>query len=387
MAKRRANGEGSLRVRDDGRYEYTVKIGFKDDGRRKYKSFYGNSEKEAKEKARKYFEIQSSGLDPEQNYFFHEWANLWFENHKENLLGGTQESYKYTLRKLISNFGHMRLNEIKPYDVEVFLKRLKKEKQSESGISKCRSMLNQICHKAQANDLITKNPVEFADKMRQNWPEERNMCFTADEIRALMEQLPQDRMGWSIRLMLGTGMRGQEVLALKSEHIEADGSWIHIRKAVKRAKGSVYVGLPKSKDSVRDVPVPEFLRSCAVKLRASGGEYIWEMRKKGSPCNSKTFIEMFKKYVSQVPRVEVLTPHACRHSYVSHMQALGVDLATIQSMVGHADVDMTKKYLTVQDNKKQEAISLFNNAFSVQNKAEEESESSCRIITFSSIRK
>ena len=48
---------------------------------------------------------------------------------------------------------------------------------------------------------------------------------------------------------------------------------------------------------------------------------------------------------------------------LSQMQALGVDLATIQSLVGHADVDMTKHYLHVQDPVRLNAISMFDNAF------------------------
>jgi len=46
------------------------------------------------------------------------------------------------------------------------------------------------------------------------------------------------------------------------------------------------------------------------------------------------------------------------------MQALGVDLATIQSIVGHADIDMTKHYLHVQREVQEEAIERFSEAFS-----------------------
>ena len=59
----------------------------------------------------------------------------------------------------------------------------------------------------------------------------------------------------------------------------------------------------------------------------------------------------------------MLTPHSCRHTFVSQMQALGVDLATIQSMVGHADLDMTKHYLHVQTPIKQKAVEVFDQAF------------------------
>ena len=45
------------------------------------------------------------------------------------------------------------------------------------------------------------------------------------------------------------------------------------------------------------------------------------------------------------------------------MQAPGVDLATIQSLICHADVDMTKHYLHVQDPVRLNAIAMFDNAF------------------------
>ena len=53
-------------------------------------------------------------------------------------------------------------------------------------------------------------------------------------------------------------------------------------------------------------------------------------------------------------------------TYVSQMQALGVDLATIQSIVGHADIDMTKHYLHVQESIRQAAIEKFSEAFTVE---------------------
>ena len=91
-------------------------------------------------------------------------------------------------------------------------------------------MLYQIFHKAEANDFVRKNPVRFADKMRSRDPVKRKEAFTADEVKLLMEKLPKDRMGYTIRLMLGTGMRSQEVLALEPKHIAEDGSVIQIRQ-------------------------------------------------------------------------------------------------------------------------------------------------------------
>ena len=49
---------------------------------------------------------------------------------------------------------------------------------------------------------------------------------------------------------------------------------------------------------------------------------------------------------------------------IGRMQALGVDIQTIQSIVGHADTEMTEHYLHVQESIRQSAIQLFSEAFS-----------------------
>jgi site-specific recombinase XerD len=51
------------------------------------------------------------------------------------------------------------------------------------------------------------------------------------------------------------------------------------------------------------------------------------------------------------------------------MQALGVDVSTIQSIVGHAEIDMTEYYLHVQESIRQEAVNKFSNAFPVEKNA------------------
>ena len=181
-------------------------------------------------------------------------------------------------------------------------------------------------------------------------------------------------------------MRSQELLALEPRHIEEDGSVIHVRQAVNLVKGSVHVGVPKSRDSYRDIPVPPNLRWCAKELRNVDTKYIWEKRKKDTPCNPSNFRDEFKEAIGKIEGVRILTPHSCRHTYVSQMQALGVDLSTIQSIVGHADVDMTEHYLHVQDGIRQEAIRKFANAFPVDGQEPDDPETNKgRIIKFRSV--
>jgi integrase len=125
---------------------------------------------------------------------------------------------------------------------------------------------------------------------------------------------------------------------------------------------------PKSRDSYRDVPVPDCIRPYAIALRETAHQYIWQSPKKDdTPCNPSYFRDGYKKAIGTVEGVRYLSPHSCRHTFVSQMQALGVDIATIQTIVGHADIDMTNHYLHVQESVKQDAIEKFSNFFGVPN--------------------
>ena len=363
---KRSNGEGSFTHRSDGRWECSIMVGYGPDGKRLRKSFYGRTKTEVRQKLKQYQEDAEAGLKLDPDLFFSQWADIWLEGHRGNITATTYESYRYSMTHLKAWFGKMRLMDIKAADVENFLRDLSKQGKSDSLRSKCRGMLFQIMNKAEANDLIRKNPVRFAEKMRATAPMKRKEAFTKEEVDKLLKELPQDRLGYSIRLMLCTGIRGQELLALTPHHIEPDGSILHIRQAVKTVKGHPVIGGTKSFDSVRDVPVPVCARACALALRgmsiAEDG-LIWEGSKKGQPIDPKYFRDNFSRYVGSVKGVRPLTPHSCRHTYVSQMQALGVDLQTIQSMVGHADTTMTEHYLHVQSSVKEAAVSIFNDAF------------------------
>ena len=360
---KRNNGEGYIRQRTDGRWECRIMTGRGNDGRPQYKFIYGKTQRELRDNMAAWNEKVNSGLNWEADYTFGEWADIWFESHKDNIAPTTQESYSYTLRVLKEFFGNRKLDSIKAFDVEEFLKKLRREGASKSRLAQSRGMLFQIFHKAEANDLVRKNPVRFADKMRNLDPPAEKDSFTAEEVKLLMANLPQNRIGASIRLMLGTGMRTQEILALEPRHIAEDGSVIEIRQAINMVRGKAEVGTPKSRDSYRNIPVPLSLRDDALFLRDTQSTYIWEVGVKGKPCNPSHFRTLYKKELEKIEGVRYLSPHSCRHTYVSQMQALGVDLETIKSIVGHADLDMTKHYLHVQDPIRQAAVQKFDDAF------------------------
>ena len=360
---KRDNGEGSIRQRENGRWEAALMDGYRPDGRPQMKYFSGKTKKEVLDKVNKWKVEKAMGLDISVHHPFNEWADFWFESHRENITATTQENYKYTLRILKDYFGTRRIDDIKPVDIEVFLKKLRADGRSDSYLSACRGMLYQIFQKAAGNDLVRKNPVAYAEKKRSQSPKKSKDAYTREELIALVRYLPEDKIGCAIRLLLCTGMRAQELLALEPRHIVEDGTFIRIEQAVSMVKGRVIVGQPKSRDSYRSVDIPPGFEKYAIALRETDDTYILQSPKGVQPCNPSYFRDKFKEAVEKIEGVRVLTPHCCRHTYVSTMQDIGVDVSTIQSFVGHADVDMTKHYLHVQKSIRERAVEKFSEVF------------------------
>ena len=365
MPKKRSNGEGSFRKRPNGQWEYAIMIDCPETGKRKRKSFYARTQREAREKANRYYEEQKNAQPAfDGSMTFQTWAETWFANYKDQVAASTYDGYRYTLNKLETYFGSMKLSDIRTAHIEEYFRLAQKSGLSASYLAKFRGLMYQILNKAAANDLITKNPVQFADKLHMKKPVQPKETFHANEIEQLMVRLPQDRSGWSIRLMLGTGIRTQELLGLEVKHIAPDGSSLKIEQAVSQDHGKAYLGPPKSRSGYRDIPIPEKLRYCAVALRDNAIQnhrsFIWYSTRGTDFINPSCFRNYFRREIAAAGINRHLTPHCCRHTYVSQLQAQNVSLETIQALTGHADVDMTRHYLHVQSEVKLDAVSRLN---------------------------
>ena len=125
----------------------------------------------------------------DKDWLFSEWADVWFEQHKDNIKPTTQENYVYTLRILKSNIGRRRVADVKAMDIEVLLRKLRREGRSDSCLAQCRGMLYQIFNKAEANDLVNKNPVRFAEKMIEDAEHLKRLGLSDEDIVILINQI------------------------------------------------------------------------------------------------------------------------------------------------------------------------------------------------------
>ena len=105
------------------------------------------------------------------------------------------------------------------------------------------------------------------------------------------------------------------------------------------------------------------LQGCAVHLRDTEKKFTWEAGVKDQPCNPPYFSKQYRQAITAIEGVRLLTPHSCRHTYVSQMQGIGVDIDTICRMAGPVEADMTKHYLHVRYPIRKDAVTRFSDTF------------------------
>ena len=64
----------------------------------------------------------------------------------------------------------------------------------------------------------------------------------------------------------------------------------------------------------------------------------------------------YYKLLARYPDVRPLSPHCCRHTYVTLLQSQGVPMETIARLTGHTDIKTTDHYLHISDDSLADAV-------------------------------
>lgn len=369
MTRKRSHGEGSVKRLPNGTWRAQLMDGYKDDGRRNIISFSGKTKGEVLEQLRRYkFERETLRTSVGKQTPFSHWADVWYADYKTQVQPSTYSNYQYTLKLLKEHFGIRNLRDIKVLDINRFHDALYKKRLSKSYITKCRAMLIQIFDAAEANELILHNPARKAKSIRDKGATEASVtesgkkdAFTDKEQDALKNGLEDDLMGHSIQLMIGSGVRSQELLALSPTDIAEDGSTISISKAIKMVGGVPTLGPPKSSRGKRIIPIPEKYRQHAIYLRTHGGrKYIWTSGRESGLFDVGVFRKRYYRAIKKVAGVRPLSPHCCRHTYISNLEKKGVPMEQIARLAGHSRISTTDGYLHTDLTTLANAVSVLN---------------------------
>lgn len=198
--------------------------------------------------------------------------------------------------------------------------------------------------------------------------------FTSREQRVIEQGALNAKDACSIGVILCfyTGIRLGELCALKWSDIDFESGTMSILRTVSRIrvfdseknKTTLHVGLPKSRKSIRKIPLPEFLLNLLISSSLyTGNNTCFIFTGNEDPYNPRRFQKMFKKILRDNHIVDRKF-HAIRHTFATRALELGVDIKTVSELLGHSGVSITLNvYAHSLMEHKKAAINKFNDLY------------------------
>lgn len=344
---RQKNGTGSFVTRKDGTVEYKVSIGIGMDGKSLRKSFYGKDKKAAIQKYKEW--LKSSGEVPiEKVTTVGEWADNWLLIYKKDKVAyGTYDNYKQYVNNYIKPIlGHLKFEQVRPAHIEMFFNKI-------SGLSKSAKKhihiaLRGIFNSAIENHFCKESPVKPFKKYITSAEEDEKKVkeevkvFSPTQIKQILEIAPTHKYGHYVLILLYTGLRVGELLALQWTDIKDD--LITVRRSQARAEGGGYIDKAPKSGKVRYVGITPDLQKILDNLPKKGIYVLTD--EKGQQITLSGFEKRYKKFFTDTG-IEFLSPHKCRHTYATYLLKGGVDIKIVQSLLGHSTVNVTEIYTHV----------------------------------------
>ena len=357
MSKRRANGEGNIRKRKDGRWEGRYTAGYDANGKAITKNVLGRTQAEVKDKLRAAIE-DSKKLDPVKagSYTLEQWLKLWYSVYVEpQVRYSTKEFYHNAIdHHIIPKLGSVKLEKLTMLQIQQFYNellksgRVQKKKQpelKEHGLSprmvQCvHVVLNKALEHAVEEKLILANPAKN--------------CKIPKNTRKEMKILPEALIGPYLRaakehgilapmyLELTTGLRRGELLALQWEDLDVQNCTLSINKSVARQNGKLVISTPKTPDSIRTVLLPEDTAKLLAEEheRHPANPYLFPSPRTGETWDPDGFRRLHDWIIKEIG-AEHVRFHDMRHSCASLLLANGVPFKHIQEWLGHSDFTTT----------------------------------------------
>ena len=349
-----------LKKREDGRYQKSVIVGKKPNGKYIKKSVYGKTQKELEANINTLVNEINSGVAVWNNDIsFLELSRMWSDQY----VSPESEKWKYTqqtylTKHLLPILGAMHVRDLKQIHLQTIINKLASEGYATSTMKKIKQTAEQIMRIAVDSDLIVKNPFSGV-KVPSIEPAERR-ALTESEIDLITENWRGARMGVAAMIMLYAGLRLGEVLALEWNDIDFEKRTINVSKARIVFKNRPTIKSPKTKAGIRIIPIPEILFEVLNSVRKKKGLVCPDLS--GNLMSGVSQKNAWKSYINHLnecaggrkgsgPRkpvivIDKITPHMLRHTYATMLFDAGVDVKSAQKFLGHSDIEVTLEIYT-----------------------------------------
>ncbi len=357
MAKRGAQGAGTIRQRKDGRWEARYTVG-KDPGTGKQvqRSVYGETQKEVRQKLQRACTAIDDGayLEPAK-MTLGQWLDVWEREYIGDVKPFTVRSYSDQIRNHIKPaLGAVKLSALASPDIQKFYNGLQRGTEGKGGLSpKTIKNIHGVLHRAlvQAVELgyLRYNPADACKLPRVT--RKAIKPLESGEIAAFLNAIQGRPFEAIFKIDLFTGMRQGEILGLTWGCLDFERGTILIEKQLQREKkkGGAYLLEPLKNDKSRVItPAPTVMQELRQQRtrqriqRLAAGE-TWDTggfpdlvftNETGGHLVHHRVYRHFKQLAAQIGLSDARF-HDLRHSYAVAALQSGDDIKTVQETLGH----------------------------------------------------
>ncbi len=346
--RKRANGEGSIYKRADGRWAASVSV---EHGKRK--AFYGKTRQDVALKLAVAIKARQDGLplvaerQTVANYLQH-----WLETAKPTVRPRTFVRYEeYVRLHAIPELGRLSLARLSPQHLQRLYASRLDAGLSQTTVAHLHAVLHRALEQAARWGLVPRNVAKLVTPPRSSRQEMATL--SPEQARAFLVAAQGDRLEALYVLALNTGMRQGEMLALRWRDVDLEGGSLQVRATLQRTSEGFTFSEPKTAHSRRQValtaPAVEALRRHRTRQsveRLSMGA-AWEdndlvfANEVGRPIEGtnlirRWFYPMLER--ADLPRIRF---HDLRHTAATLLLGQGVHPKIVSEMLGHSQIAIT----------------------------------------------
>jgi len=281
--------------------------------------------------------IEFPAKDHLERYMHHKWRL----NHKPRTLASSFTSVMLFL-DFYGKSGKRELGEMERVDLEAFI-----EQEQDRGlrISTVRTRL--ACIIAFLHFLIEQEVIPgslLKRSIKLKLPDVLPRAMNPADVRKLLGVIEDIRDRALFLLLLRTGIRIGEALGLRLNDLDVKGRKVHLYEGEKNSMGRVVY---LSDDAL-------FAIKLWLRRRNKSKEFVFYGRSNGHLCYS-TGRYLFMKYLKKAGLDQKgYTVHCLRHTFASELLNAGMRLECLQQLLGHQDIEVTRRYARLTDTTREE---------------------------------
>jgi integrase len=345
---RRANGEGSIYQRKDGRWAASLSLG---NGKRTH--FLGHSWDEVHARLLVAKKAQLDGLPPApEKQTVRQFLLHWQEATGSARKPRTNIRYEELIRlHVLPYIGAAQLQKLTPQQIQGLYSELLRKGLSAATVGQVHAILHRAFKQAVGWTLMYRNPTDYAQRPRVE--HKVTQVLSPSQVRALLEAAKGTRFEALFVLAVTTGMREGELLGLRWQDVDLDDAVLHIRHAMQRLEGEWRFVEPKSAKSRRTIALSALAvetvrrhraRQVEERLRMGRHWEDWDLvfcNEMGKPVEVSNLTQRhFRPLLAEagLPKIRF---HDLRHSAATLMLGAKVDVKVVSEMLGHSHTAFT----------------------------------------------